>query len=202
MARFFRSRRVFDFNLAPANRAGQPPRPLGFRGRIHIIRVLNIRLSIHGKIRQPIGQGVVMAKVVDEIHGIKIADEGLSLIVESLERRIFDAVFAEHLFDDKFTVAANLKFASAEFGGFAEADDEGHVFGHVVSGFANIFADGDEGRGVFGGENDADAGEAGISAAAAVEAEGDGFFHCCHSRGAGKSNATAKADSAKEDEDI
>jgi hypothetical protein len=186
MAWLFWIGRVFHFDFGSAGRAGQALRSFGPRRNGSFIHIINVGSFVHSKIRKPISQGVVMAKVMNEFDGIKIAGKGLGLIVKGFESGIFDAVFAEHLFDDEFTVAADLEFTGAELGGFAEADDEGHVFGDVVGGFADVSPDGYEWRGVFGGEDDADASQAGISAAAAVKAQGDGFFHCFILEGVGK----------------
>ncbi len=170
--------RGFHFDLAAAGLAGKALRASALGGRRDIIHIFNIRLAVHGEIGEAIGEGIVMSEIVGEVDGFKILDEGLRLIEQRLERRVFDAVFAEHLLDDEFTVAADLKLAAPELGGFAKADDQGHVFSDVVGGAADVFADGDEGRGVLGGENDADAGRSGIAAAAAVEVERDRFLHC------------------------
>jgi hypothetical protein len=118
-----------------------------------------------------------MAKVVGEVHGFKFARERFGLIEERFKRGIFYAIFAEHLFNDQFAVAADLKFTSSQLGRLAEADDQGHVFGDVVGGFPDVFSDGDKRRGIFSGENHADTGQAWIPATAAVEVERNGFFH-------------------------
>ena len=177
MPRLFGGGRILHFDLAAAGRASEAGRGDAIGRRGWIIHIIDIALAIHGPIGQAVGEGIFVAKVVSEADGFKIADEGLRLLEQGLEGGVFDSIFAQHLFDDQFAVAANKEFASAELGGLAKTDDQGHVFGDVIGGSADVFTEGDQGRIVLGGENNADAGRAGISPAAAVEVERDGFVH-------------------------
>ncbi len=52
-----------------------------------------------------------MATVVLEADRLKTGHKSLRLFVQVLEGGIFDAVFAAHLLDDQFAVAADDKFA-------------------------------------------------------------------------------------------
>jgi hypothetical protein len=129
--------------------------------------------AVHGEVGQGVGEGVVAAKVVTDLGSAEGVEEGHGLLPEGFEGFVADFVFAAELLDDEFGVAEDAEVLDAKGLGVAETGEEAGVFGDVVGGAADELTDGPDGGGVVGFEDGADTGRAGVTAGAAVEAEGD-----------------------------
>jgi hypothetical protein len=168
---------VADLNGAATARADKTVAGAGLRrgGSVDggVVGVLHVGFAVHGEVGEFISQGVFVAEVVVDFGMVELMEKELGFVIEEAEIGIFDAVFSAHLFDDQLAIAADEDFSGSEFFGLLECENEGLIFGDVVSGVAYESAEGDQRRAVGGAKDNADACWPGIAATAAVEFKGD-----------------------------
>ena len=120
---------------------------------------------------------IFSAQVVFDPDLLELPDQVLGLIEQHFEIGVLNAVFAAHLFDDQFAVAANNNIFGAEPFRFLKRGNQCSIFGDVVRRSADEFAERNQRCAILRGDEDPDPRRPGIAAASPVEVENKRLGH-------------------------
>ena len=113
-------------------------------GRARGHRLNDISPSVHGKVGQLIRQFVLVAEVVLQPGRLELPKQCLGLVIQDLQVRVPNAVFAAHLLDDQLTVPADDDPASPQLSRFLHGRDQSPILGDIIRRSPDESAEGDK----------------------------------------------------------
>ena len=97
--------------------------------------------AVHGGVREAVGPLVFTAEDVLDAEGIELCDAALCLVVERAQIGAGDLVAALDLLDEQLGVADDAQAAMAGVEGPLQRAQQRRIFGDIIGGFAQEFAE-------------------------------------------------------------